>query len=46
MTGRTSKVKKDQNIEKAIRMSKIKKIGTKTNWSERWKWPTYGVWPS
>jgi len=46
MTGRTSKVEKDQNIEKAIRMSKFEKIRITTNWSERQKWPTYGVWPS
>jgi hypothetical protein len=30
MTGRTLKVEKDQNIEKAIRMSKIKKIRATT----------------
>jgi hypothetical protein len=32
-----SKVEKDQNMEKAIRMSKIEKIRTMTNWSERQK---------
>ncbi len=31
MTGKMSKVEKDQNIEKAIRMSKIEKIRTMTN---------------
>jgi hypothetical protein len=33
MTGRMSKVEKDQNIEKAIRMLKIEKIRTTTNLS-------------
>jgi hypothetical protein len=31
MTGRMSKVEKDQNMEKAIRMSKIENIRTMTN---------------
>jgi hypothetical protein len=31
MAGRMSKVEKDQNMEKAIRMSKIEKIRTMTN---------------
>ncbi len=46
MIGRTSRVKKDQNIEKVIRTLKMEKIRAATNWSERWKWATYGVSPS
>ena len=34
------------NFFRTIRTSKVKKITTLKVWSERQKWPTYGVWPS